>query len=631
MPSKAGGWVRKGLDPVRYEQARVFFLLLSVLLLSGAAGGKAQRIPEPVAQWSRGTGDRAKGVPNASYQSLMATPHVLLVASRGAYGIAAFDRPTGHELWSKVAFVKAADYHGILDYEQWRPIGTASDQAGQEIAILWHLRSKATPDTADPIQLHFQVEHDLQAVEAGTGKLLWQEDLPAATGSLQPELTPVGVYGGILLLVNGGPAPRAEFCDAATGARLDPASTAGREAMMRAAARQGASLLPISLPGHPSLLDLRTGRLVPLALHPTAPGTRLPQSIQVYCMAGRIVAYVDTDDGGVGHSPWPKYLWCGDRSGHKLWQFPTTITYRDRSQLEAADASWLVRALPVSGGIILTEDIRGALYGIEAGNGKLLWRRRLAGMPIDMAAFEEGALARTRPLNSSGSRQPADILEFVNARSGRARLLARVAPGDALLVNGHQLFLLDERGTLRTYALGRVSAKPAQVRRKPYLSPAVIHKTLNRYLALAVRQDDLDGVQVLLNKGADPNTHAAYEYPLLFLAITLILEGRGRREIVHALLEGGADANARIRKPLLLTKGSIVNDIANYPVGTTALMAAVSRQSDSPGSQLDVVKLLLRYGADPRLRNQDNKTALTLAEALPDKENAADIIKVLKR
>ena len=142
----------------------------------------------------------------------------------------------------------------------------------------------------------------------------------------------------------------------------------------------------------------------------------------------------------------------------------------------------------------------------------------------------------------------------------------------------------------------------------------------------AVNDSNFNAVGVLLNKGANPNTQDRYRRPVLILAIENALRGNWSLGIVHELLDGGANPNAHIK--MWADKGGI---FYFYPPGTTPLMAAVTKPSVASGQRLDLVRLLLKKGVDPRLRSQDGGTALTRAKVLPEKEQAADIIQVLKR
>ncbi len=119
----------------------------------------------------------------------------------------------------------------------------------------------------------------------------------------------------------------------------------------------------------------------------------------------------------------------------------------------------------------------------------------------------------------------------------------------------------------------------------------------------AAEEGEADMTQALLAAGAKPDARAADGRTALMIAA-----GAGAREIAQALLTAAADPN--------LQAGD----------GSTALMRAIdqSRQvGDSDGldgqsagcrGETDMVELLLRHRADPRLEDKSGKTALQWTE-----------------
>jgi uncharacterized protein len=104
-------------------------------------------------------------------------------------------------------------------------------------------------------------------------------------------------------------------------------------------------------------------------------------------------------------------------------------------------------------------------------------------------------------------------------------------------------------------------------------------------LIYACWQDKIEVAKLLLQLGEDPNGENSMGWsPLNFVVTT----HRHNPEMVRVLLEHGADANRR--------KGSI-----------TPLMYAVRKRD------LETVKLLIRYGADPSLQNHRGETALSIS------------------
>ena len=98
---------------------------------------------------------------------------------------------------------------------------------------------------------------------------------------------------------------------------------------------------------------------------------------------------------------------------------------------------------------------------------------------------------------------------------------------------------------------------------------------MNDKLLSAAAAGNLNQVNSLLAKGADPNIRDEYGYTPLILAAS-----EGRSDMVRQLIDKGADVNARTA--------------SNW----TALLWASSM------GYSDVVKLLLERGADPEAKDQ---------------------------
>jgi ankyrin repeat protein len=101
-------------------------------------------------------------------------------------------------------------------------------------------------------------------------------------------------------------------------------------------------------------------------------------------------------------------------------------------------------------------------------------------------------------------------------------------------------------------------------------------------LEVAVQEGDEALVDLLVNRGADPNRPGP-AVPPLALAVT-----SGRPEVVRLLLEGGADPNVR------------------SVLGPTLHLAAL-------GGHVEIARLLLAHGAAPDQRDSRGKTAAQLA------------------
>ncbi|MDR3378340.1 MAG: ankyrin repeat domain-containing protein [Verrucomicrobiae bacterium] len=114
------------------------------------------------------------------------------------------------------------------------------------------------------------------------------------------------------------------------------------------------------------------------------------------------------------------------------------------------------------------------------------------------------------------------------------------------------------------------------------------HKSVTP-LYFAATQDQLPMVQLLLKSKADPNNTETDGHPLLFSVLD-------HSEIIHALLEAGADPNVADER------------------GDSALHSAASALADEP-----VFAALLDHKANPNVRNHAGKTPLALLkDALQD-------------
>ncbi|MDD9901292.1 MAG: ankyrin repeat domain-containing protein [Alphaproteobacteria bacterium] len=145
-------------------------------------------------------------------------------------------------------------------------------------------------------------------------------------------------------------------------------------------------------------------------------------------------------------------------------------------------------------------------------------------------------------------------------------------------------------------------------------NPDVRDKTQMTPLMWAVHEGQEDAVTALLDKGADVNAQCGDGWtPLYYAAV------RGHRDVFFMLLDNGADVNIRDannqtllmhmsaasgyiwEQQRLIEEGVDVNAIDNE--GNTALIkAAVTYQVAN-------IELLVRAGADPDIKNQNDETA----------------------
>jgi len=125
-------------------------------------------------------------------------------------------------------------------------------------------------------------------------------------------------------------------------------------------------------------------------------------------------------------------------------------------------------------------------------------------------------------------------------------------------------------------------------------------------LIKAAQEGHADVVRALLDKGADVNAKRRDGWTALMIAAN-----NGHADVVHALLDKGADVNAKD------------ND------GVTALMAAAGNNLNYNGSwngHVDVIRALLDKGADVNAKMSDGWTASMIAA----QNGHADVVKILK-
>jgi uncharacterized protein len=177
-------------------------------------------------------------------------------------------------------------------------------------------------------------------------------------------------------------------------------------------------------------------------------------------------------------------------------------------------------------------------------------------------------------------------------------------------------------------------------------------------LRQAVREDDTARVQVLLQRGADPNVTISdqpeqkYRRPFIDAMLRALHLRSSRREghpaliqalsnpnviMAQALVDAGADVNAldslgqsalvlavgredRALTSAMIDRGANVNIPDKY--GRTALMAAASQNNTS------IIELLVRHGASVDRQDSRGLTALTEAARLGAPSSVAALIRL---
>ncbi len=156
--------------------------------------------------------------------------------------------------------------------------------------------------------------------------------------------------------------------------------------------------------------------------------------------------------------------------------------------------------------------------------------------------------------------------------------------------------------------------------RRRQVEPVRIAKTLDSELITAVGLNLDKRVKSLLERGANPNAHdkmtsvlgTAVSYSRVKVVRLLVHYGAnvkyfnssGYTLLHYATLYARLKAACEISH-LLLNQGANVNAVDNR--GWTPLMYAISIKR-----HVDLVEILLKRGADPKIRNNDGKKAIDL-------------------
>jgi uncharacterized protein len=140
-------------------------------------------------------------------------------------------------------------------------------------------------------------------------------------------------------------------------------------------------------------------------------------------------------------------------------------------------------------------------------------------------------------------------------------------------------------------------------------------------LMYAIINAHFDTAAVLIEKGADPNvadstgTTALYSAvdmhtmgPMLSRPSPKLVDKLDASDVVRLLIQHGANVNARLKRPIIGRHHTPTGD-ASLGEGTTPLARAAK------SNDLQLMKMLLDAGADPKLTLKDRSTVLMIAAA----------------
>jgi len=142
---------------------------------------------------------------------------------------------------------------------------------------------------------------------------------------------------------------------------------------------------------------------------------------------------------------------------------------------------------------------------------------------------------------------------------------------------------------------------------------STLNDTLSNILILAVHDNNLKLIHLLLWYGANPNVHDEHRKTALSWANHPT--NQHKIAVISLLLRHHSDPNLRDSK------------------GKTALFWATLSHHPKSQNNIEAITLLLQHGADPNLRDHDFKTALFLAVFLhhPTNRNNIEAITLLLR
>jgi uncharacterized protein len=141
----------------------------------------------------------------------------------------------------------------------------------------------------------------------------------------------------------------------------------------------------------------------------------------------------------------------------------------------------------------------------------------------------------------------------------------------------------------------------------------------NTALVIAILNSHYDLAQLLLDRGADVNVAANNGRTALYTAVEMHdvdwsprparpeTDQHTSMDIIRWLVDHGVNVNAQLKGPAAIQKAAQDMGDKSLAAGATAFMRA-ARSAD-----IELMKLLLAKGADPKLANKDGLTALMLA------------------
>lgn len=373
---------------------------------------------------------------------LFVEPPSLVVEYGNRERVAAIDIETGRELWH----FDSVPINGDPRWQEFtNPKLTGIARQGTKIAAVvgtppLHWVGNKLPDWS------------IQALDMKTGRVLWRD---------KADQEPLCVVGDQIVYLTKG-SNQARFRDAFTGAWLSrPKTTTANLSLAPYSVLENGRVL-VNNRSLPAILDLKTGRVSNLPLpnrpnyDPADKSEPVPvgflyengSSTALFAASRRVFSILDTDNGRVGGSMDPKFLFCCSPEGKPFWQFPRKSVHNEYH--EPTGLRFIDRAIPlIKVGLVMAVSgfsANSALHGIRISDGRELWKRRVPAGSWALFPFGTSAVAIGAP---EQNRRSYSLLYQVDGATGRIKLSKRLPYAYRFAVSGDRLLLL---GLDRLYA-----------------------------------------------------------------------------------------------------------------------------------------------------------------------------------